>query len=66
VDPLVIILTVPLALAGAIFGLFITQTAIGITVLVGAVVSAVKVIGTLRWLSVRLDSSPSYSMIRCR
>ncbi len=37
VDPLVIILTVPLALAGAIFGLFITQTAIGITVLVGAV-----------------------------
>lgn len=37
VDPLVIILTVPLALAGGIFGLFVTQTAIGITVLVGAV-----------------------------
>jgi multidrug efflux pump subunit AcrB len=37
VDPLVIILTIPLALAGAIFGLFVTQTAIGITVLVGAV-----------------------------
>jgi multidrug efflux pump subunit AcrB len=37
VDPLVIILTVPLALAGGIFGLFITQTAIGITVVVGAV-----------------------------
>jgi multidrug efflux pump subunit AcrB len=30
-------LTVPLALAGGIFGLFVTQTAIGITVLVGAV-----------------------------
>jgi multidrug efflux pump subunit AcrB len=37
VDPLVIILTVPLALAGGILGLFVTQTAIGITVLVGAV-----------------------------
>jgi multidrug efflux pump subunit AcrB len=37
VDPLVIMLTVPLALAGGIFGLFVTQTAIGITVLVGAV-----------------------------
>lgn len=37
VDPLVIILTVPLALVGGILGLFITQTAIGITVVVGAV-----------------------------
>ncbi|MDY6782369.1 MAG: efflux RND transporter permease subunit [Cyanobacteriota bacterium] len=37
VDPLAIILTVPLALAGGIFGLFVTQTAIGVTVLVGAV-----------------------------
>jgi multidrug efflux pump subunit AcrB len=37
VDPLVIMLTVPLALAGGIFGLFVTQTAIGITVVVGAV-----------------------------
>jgi len=37
IDPLVIILTVPLALAGGIFGLFITKTAIGATVLVGAV-----------------------------
>jgi multidrug efflux pump subunit AcrB len=37
VDPLVIILTVPLALAGGILGLFVTQTAIGITVVVGAV-----------------------------
>ncbi len=37
VDPLVIILTVPLALVGGIFGLFVTQTAIGITVVVGAV-----------------------------
>ncbi|HIK43653.1 MAG TPA: efflux RND transporter permease subunit [Leptolyngbyaceae cyanobacterium M65_K2018_010] len=37
IDPLVIMLTVPLALAGGIFGLFITQTAIGATVVVGAV-----------------------------
>ncbi len=37
IDPLVIILTVPLALVGGILGLFVTQTAIGITVIVGAV-----------------------------
>lgn len=37
IDPLVILLTVPLALAGGIFGLFVTKTAIGATVLVGAV-----------------------------
>ncbi|WP_416674368.1 efflux RND transporter permease subunit [Egbenema bharatensis] len=37
VDPLVIMVTVPFALAGGILGLFITQTAIGATVLVGAV-----------------------------
>ena len=37
IDPLVIVLAVPLALAGGILGLFVTQTAIGATVLVGAV-----------------------------
>lgn len=37
VDPLVIMFTLPLALAGGIFGLFITQTAIGATVIVGVV-----------------------------
>jgi hydrophobe/amphiphile efflux-1 (HAE1) family protein len=37
IDPLVIMLTVPLALAGGILGLFITQTAVGATVIVGAV-----------------------------
>ena len=37
VDPLVIMFTIPLALVGGIFGLFITQTAIGATVIVGAV-----------------------------
>ncbi len=37
IDPLVIMFAVPLALAGGIFGLFITQTAIGATVLVGVV-----------------------------
>lgn len=37
IDPLVIMLTVPLALAGGLFGLYITNTAIGATVLVGAV-----------------------------
>ncbi|MGF1512322.1 MAG: efflux RND transporter permease subunit [Elainellaceae cyanobacterium] len=37
VDPLVIMFTLPLAIAGAIWGLFLTQTAIGATVIVGAV-----------------------------
>ena len=37
IDPLVIMFTIPLALAGGVFGLFITQTAIGATVIVGAV-----------------------------
>jgi multidrug efflux pump subunit AcrB len=37
IDPLVIMFTVPLALAGGLFGLYITQTAIGATVIVGAV-----------------------------
>ncbi|MFN3361049.1 MAG: efflux RND transporter permease subunit [Pseudanabaenaceae cyanobacterium] len=37
IDPLVIMFTVPLALAGGIFGLFVTQTSIGATVVVGAV-----------------------------
>ncbi|TVP63553.1 MAG: AcrB/AcrD/AcrF family protein [Nodularia sp. (in: Bacteria)] len=37
IDPLVIMLTIPLALAGGIFGLYITDTAIGATVIVGAV-----------------------------
>lgn len=37
IDPLVIMVTVPLALAGGILGLYVTQTAIGATVLVGAV-----------------------------
>jgi multidrug efflux pump subunit AcrB len=37
IDPLVIMFTLPLALAGGLFGLYITQTAIGATVIVGAV-----------------------------
>ncbi|MEO1131657.1 MAG: efflux RND transporter permease subunit [Cyanobacteria bacterium J06639_1] len=37
IDPLVIMLAVPLALAGGIVGLYVTQTAIGATVVVGAV-----------------------------
>ena len=37
IDPLVIMLTVPLALAGGILGLYITETPIGATVLVGGV-----------------------------
>ncbi|MEO0835701.1 MAG: efflux RND transporter permease subunit [Cyanobacteria bacterium J06642_3] len=37
VDPLVIMFTLPLALAGGIWGLYLTQTAVGITVIVGAV-----------------------------
>jgi multidrug efflux pump subunit AcrB len=37
IDPLVIMFTIPLALAGGILGLYVTQTAIGATVIVGAV-----------------------------
>lgn len=37
IDPLVILLTVPLALSGGIFGLYVSQTAIGATVIVGVV-----------------------------
>ncbi|MBR8830208.1 MAG: Multidrug resistance protein MdtC [Chroococcopsis gigantea SAG 12.99] len=37
VDPLVIMFTLPLALAGGILGLYVTRTAIGATVIVGAV-----------------------------
>jgi multidrug efflux pump subunit AcrB len=37
IDPLVIMFTIPLALAGGILGLFLTQTSIGATVIVGAV-----------------------------
>ena len=37
VDPIVIMFTLPLALAGAIWGLFLTQTAVGATVIVGAI-----------------------------
>ncbi len=37
IDPLVIMLTVPLALAGGIFGLYVTETSLGATVIVGAV-----------------------------
>lgn len=37
IDPLVIMFTLPLALAGSIIGLYLTQTALGATVIVGAV-----------------------------
>ncbi len=37
IDPLVIMFTVPLALAGGVFGLYLTKTSVGATVLVGAV-----------------------------
>lgn len=36
-DPLVILLTIPMAIAGSIFGLYITETAIGATVVIGVV-----------------------------
>ncbi|MFP4218982.1 MAG: efflux RND transporter permease subunit [Phormidium sp.] len=37
IDPLAIILTVPLALSGGILGLYLTDTAVGATAIVGAV-----------------------------
>lgn len=45
VDPLVIIFTVPLALAGGILGLYVTETAVGATVLIGAVLLVGIVVG---------------------
>jgi multidrug efflux pump subunit AcrB len=36
-DPLVIMFTIPLALAGGVFGLYVTNTSIGATVIMGAV-----------------------------
>ncbi|MBC8122758.1 MAG: efflux RND transporter permease subunit [Gemmatimonadaceae bacterium] len=44
-DPLVIIFTVPLALAGGILGLYVTETAVGATVLIGAVLLVGIVVG---------------------
>ncbi len=37
IDPLIIILTVPLALAGGVFGLYVTETPISAIVLVGSI-----------------------------
>ena len=37
IDPLVIMLTVPLALTGGLLGLWLSQTAIGATVIIGAI-----------------------------
>ncbi|MEO0377998.1 MAG: efflux RND transporter permease subunit, partial [Cyanobacteria bacterium P01_A01_bin.17] len=37
IDPLVILFTIPLALTGGIFGLYISQTSMGATVIVGVV-----------------------------
>ena len=37
IDPLVILFTLPLALAGAVLGLYLTQTSLGATVIVGIV-----------------------------
>lgn len=45
VDPLVILFTVPLALAGGVFGLFVTKTALGATVLIGVVLLIGVIVG---------------------
>ncbi|NCJ04964.1 AcrB/AcrD/AcrF family protein [Synechococcales cyanobacterium C] len=37
IDPLVILFTIPLSLSGGVLGLFLTQTAIGATVIIGVV-----------------------------
>ena len=42
VDPLVILFAIPLALAGAVFGLWVTGTALGATVLIGVVLRAYR------------------------
>jgi multidrug efflux pump subunit AcrB len=45
VDPLVILFTVPLALAGGVVGLWVTGTAIGATVLIGVVLLVGVIVG---------------------
>lgn len=45
VDPLVILFAVPLALAGGVFGLWITRTALGATVLIGVVLLIGVIVG---------------------
>lgn len=45
VDPLVILFAIPLALAGAVFGLWVTGTALGATVLIGVVLLIGVIVG---------------------
>ncbi len=71
IDPLVIMLTVPLALAGGILGLYITQTAIGATVIVGAVLlvgivvnNAIILVELANQIRVRDRLSPQAAMLK--
>ncbi|MGB3494743.1 MAG: efflux RND transporter permease subunit [Elainellaceae cyanobacterium] len=71
IDPLVIILTVPMALAGGIFGLYVTQTAIGATVIVGAVLlvgivvnNAIIMVELANQIRVRDRLSPQSAMLK--
>jgi multidrug efflux pump subunit AcrB len=45
IDPLIILFTVPLALAGGVLGLWVTGTAIGATVLIGVILLVGVIVG---------------------
>jgi multidrug efflux pump subunit AcrB len=71
IDPLVILLTVPLALTGGIWGLFITQTPIGATVVVGAVLlvgivvnNAIILVELANQIRDRTGCSPTLAMVQ--
>ena len=71
IDPLVILLTVPLALTGGIWGLFITQTPIGATVVVGAVLlvgivvnNAIILVELANQIRDRTNCSPTQAMVQ--
>ncbi len=71
IDPLAIILTVPLALAGGIFGLYITETPMGATVLIGAVLlvgivvnNAIVMIEFANQLKEELGISRKYAIVK--
>lgn len=70
-DPLIILFSVPLALAGGILGLYLTDTAIGATVLVGAVLlvgivvnNAIVMVETANRLQSELSCDRNTAIVR--
>lgn len=71
IDPLVIMLTLPLAFTGGLLGLWLTQTAIGATVIVGAVLlvgivvnNAIILVELANQIRRRSGVSPAQAMLQ--